>query len=453
MESASFFIYAASMASPQKLTSSRCAELMGDIAPPGDKSISHRSIMLGGIATGVTTVRSLLEGEDVLCTIAALRAMGAVIQKDKGGVWQITGVGLMGLRAPQETLNVGNSGTSARLLMGLVAGNAFSARFDGDASLRKRPMKRVIEPLSLMGAKFESMDGKLPLTVTGAERPIAITYALPVPSAQVKSAILFAGLGAEGATTVIESSPTRDHSENMLRGFGANIVVEKRSDGTERVSITGKPKLKAQSISVPADPSSAAFPLVAALLCPGSCVTLRHVGINPRRAGLIEVLRAMGGKINIENQRVEGGESVADLTVFGSDLSGVEVPAKLAPSMIDEYPILSIAAACAKGTTRMRGLSELRVKESDRLSLTASGLTSCGAKVAVEGDDLIVFGNGSPPDGGVCIDTSMDHRIAMSFLVLGMRAKESISIDDGSFIATSFPNFVSMMNTLGAKIV
>ncbi|MFA4994423.1 MAG: 3-phosphoshikimate 1-carboxyvinyltransferase [Bdellovibrionales bacterium] len=440
------------MPTPQKLSSSRCQALSGDINPPGDKSISHRSIMLGGLAEGTTTVRGLLEGEDVQSTIAVLRAMGATIQKDRAGVWQVTGVGAAGLRAPQDILNVGNSGTSARLLIGLVAGQPFSARFDGDASLRKRPMKRIIEPLSLMGARFESTDGKLPLTVTGAAHPAAITYTLPVASAQVKSAILLAGLSADGVTTVIESTPTRNHSENMLRGFGAKIVVEKRSDGTEEVSITGKPKLKAQDIRVPADPSSAAFPLVAALLCPESCVTLRYVGINPRRAGLIEVLRSMGAKINIENQRVEGGESVADLTVFGSDLSGVDVPAEHVPSMIDEYPILAVAAACAKGTTRMRGLGELRVKESDRLSLMARGLSQCGVKVEVAGDDLIVFGTGAPPLGGTCIDTSMDHRIAMSFLVLGTRTKESVSIDDGSFIATSFPDFVSMMNKSGTNI-
>jgi 3-phosphoshikimate 1-carboxyvinyltransferase len=303
-----------------------------------------------------------------------------------------------------------------------------------------------------MGAFFESEGGKLPLIVTGAAHPQAITYTLPVASAQVKSAILLAGLGAEGVTTIIESAPTRDHSENILRSFGAKIIVEKREDGADVISIAGKPKLRAQDISVPADPSSAAFPLVAALLCPESRVTLRHVGINPRRAGLIEVLRAMGGEIAIENQRIEGGEAVADLVVSGSSLSGVEVAAKHAPSMIDEYPILSIAAACAKGVTRMRGLGELRIKESDRLSLMAQGLSQCGVKVGVEGDDLIVFGTGSLPYGGVIIETAMDHRIAMSFLVLGSHSQEPIGIDDSRYIATSFPDFVSMMNALGAKI-
>jgi 3-phosphoshikimate 1-carboxyvinyltransferase len=303
-----------------------------------------------------------------------------------------------------------------------------------------------------MGARFESEGGKLPLTVTGSLHPTAIAYTLPVASAQVKSAILLAGLGAEGTTVVTESIPTRDHSENMLRGFGAKIAVEKRSDGADVISIAGKPKLKAQNISVPADPSSAAFPLVAALLNPGSRVTLRHVGINPRRAGLIEVLQWMGGKIDIENQRVESGEPVADLVVSGSDLSGVEVPAAHVPSMIDEYPILSIAASCAKGVTRMRGLGELRVKESDRLSLMAKGLAQCGVKVEIEGDDLIVSGDGKPPRGEATIETEMDHRIAMSFLVLGTCAANPVCIDDGSFIATSFPGFVPMINGLGAKI-
>lgn len=438
--------------SPQKLTSSRCGSLAGDIAPPGDKSISHRSVMFGGIAEGTTTVRGLLEGEDVLSTVAALRAMGAEIRKDENNVWHITGVGAKGLRAPKDVLDMGNSGTSARLLIGLVSGNAFTARFTGDASLCKRPMGRVIEPLSRMGAVFESTGGKLPLSVTGAAKPVAITYELPVASAQVKSAILLAGLGAEGVTTVIESVPTRDHSENMLRGFGAQVAITKREDGADIISITGKPKLKAQDIVVPADPSSAAFPLVAALLCPGSRVVLRNVGINPRRAGLIETLREMGGNILFENERREGGEPVADLVVSHSHLCGIDVAAERAPSMIDEYPILSVAAACAQGTTRMRGLGELRVKESDRLSLMAQGLTQCGAAVEIEGDDLIVHGTGQPPAGGVTVATAMDHRIAMSFLVLGMRTEKPVSVDDGSFIATSFPSFVAMMNGMGAKI-
>jgi 3-phosphoshikimate 1-carboxyvinyltransferase len=439
------------MSDPQKLSSSRSTDLSGDFTPPGDKSISHRSIMLGGLAEGTTTVRGLLEGEDVLSTIAALKAMGAKIHKDDQGVWHVIGVGAAGLQAPAETMDVGNSGTSARLLIGLCAGYPFTSRFTGDASLRKRPMGRVIEPLSRMGARFESTDGKLPLSVTGSTHPTPITYELPVASAQVKSAILLAGLNAEGTTTVIEAVPTRDHSENMLRGFGATISVEKR-DRKDVISIVGKPRLKAQSISVPADPSSAAFPLVAALLCPGSQVTLRHVGINPRRAGLIEVLRRMDAKIDIQNRHVEGGEPVADLVVSHSELNAVDVPPEHAPSMIDEYPILSVAAACAKGTMRMRGLGELRVKESDRLALMAKGLAKCGVKVEIEGDDLIVHGPGAAPKGGATLETAMDHRIAMSFLVLGLVAQEPISVDDGSFIATSFPGFVKMMTSLGARM-
>ena len=438
-------------AAMQKVTSFRCNNLAGDISPPGDKSISHRSIMLGGISSGTTTVRGLLEGEDVLHTVAALSAMGAKIHKHEN-VWMVTGVGSAGLQPPTSTLDMGNSGTSARLLMGLVAGKNFTTRCTGDASLCKRPMGRVIEPLSKMGATFESTDGKLPLSVTGAAQPIAITYALPVASAQVKSAILLAGLSADGITRVIEAIPTRDHSENMLRGFGAKVEITKDENGADVIAITGKPKLTAQNITVPADPSSAAFPLVAALLCPGSRVTLRNVGLNPRRAGLIETLIEMGANITFENRRSEGGEPVADLVVLGSELKGIDVPASRAPSMIDEYPVLSAAAACATGTTRMRGLGELRVKESDRLALIAQGLAQCGVRVEVEGDDLIVHGTGKAPQGGATIATAMDHRIAMSFLVLGTRTTDPISIDDGSFIATSFPGFVGMMNGLGASI-
>jgi 3-phosphoshikimate 1-carboxyvinyltransferase len=450
------------LAAPQQLSSSRCHCLSGDFTPPGDKSISHRSVMFGGIADGTTTVRGLLEGEDVLHTVAALRAMGALIYKDENGVWHITGVGTAGLQAPTEILDMGNSGTSARLLIGLVSGCAINAHFSGDASLCQRPMGRVIEPLLRMGATFSSFPstsagfdnagGKLPLSVTGTAHPVGITYELPVASAQVKSAILLAGLGVDGVTTVIERTPTRNHSENMLRGFGANVSVTKREDGADIISITGRPHLVAQDIVVPADPSSAAFPLVAALLCPGSHVTLRNVGLNPRRAGLIETLIEMGADIVFENHRTEGGEPVADLIAKGGELSGIDVPPQRAASMIDEYPVLSVAAACAKGTTRMRGLGELRVKESDRLALMAQGLAQCGVQVDVEGDDLIVHGTGVPPQGGVTVTTAMDHRIAMSFLVLGTRTAKPTCIDDGSFIATSFPGFVTMMNGLGAKI-
>jgi 3-phosphoshikimate 1-carboxyvinyltransferase len=313
-------------------------------------------------------------------------------------------------------------------------------------------MGRVMTPLEQMGATFESNGGKMPLSVTGAAEPTPITYRLPVASAQVKSAILLSGLSAEGVTTVIEASPTRDHSENMLRGFGADVRTTKQADGADTISITGKPKLVGRDIVVPADPSSAAFPLVAALLRPGSQVMLRHVGINPRRAGLIETLREMGASIGLGDRRVEGGEPVADLAVSGSALKGIDVPPDRAPSMIDEYPILAVAAACATGTTRMRGLHELRVKESDRLALMADGLQRCGVKVEIDGDDLIVHGMGRPPQGGAAVETAMDHRIAMSFLVLGMAALEPVGIDDSAFIATSFPGFVVMMNGLGGKV-
>jgi 3-phosphoshikimate 1-carboxyvinyltransferase len=408
--------------------------------------------MLGGIAEGTSLVRGLLEGEDVLCTIAALRALGAEIRKTTDQVWSIAGTGLEGLRKPSGTLDMGNSGTAARLLIGLLAGRPFASSFTGDASLCRRPMARVIEPLTQMGASFQSADGRLPLTVTGAAQPKAITYRLPVASAQVKSAILLAGLSASGTTTVIETAPTRDHTEKMLRGFGAQVTAAKQADGAEAISLAGRPRLKAQNIVVPGDPSSAAFPLVAALLTPGSRVTLREVGLNPRRAGLIEVLLEMGADIVLSNQREEAGEPVADLTASHSALKGITVPAARAPSMIDEYPILAMAAACADGVTRMQGLGELRVKESDRLALIANGLKACGVKVEIEGDDLIVHGTGKPPKGGCTISTSMDHRIAMSFLVLGGVSHEPMRIDDGAFIATSFPGFVELMNGLGAGI-
>ena len=440
------------------LISSQTGPIKGDITPPGDKSISHRSIMLGGAARGVTTVKGLLEGEDVLCTMAALREMGAKTEHLPDGTWRITGVGLDGLTAPTKMLDMGNSGTAARLLIGLVSGLGFTSGFTGDGSLCKRPMGRVTEPLTQMGATFETTEGRLPLKVNGTRSLKPITYRLPVASAQVKSAILLAGLSAHGTTTVIEAKATRDHSENMLRHFGATVTIKKLDDGAEAISVTGPATLTGQHIVVPADISSAAFPMVAALLHPGSHVTLRNVGLNPRRAGLVDSLIEMGAKITLLNRRDEGGEPVADLVVEGSSLKGITVPADRAPSMIDEYPILAMAAACAQGTTRMIGLHELRVKESDRLARVADGLAQCGVKVEVLGDDLIVHGTGTPPQGGsgidgkAPIDTAMDHRIAMSFLVLGSVSTHPIAIDDGSFITTSFPDFVNVMNKLGLDI-
>jgi len=437
--------------SPQPLLSRPCGPLKGIITPPGDKSISHRAVMLGGIAEGETTVTGLLEGEDVLCTVAALRAVGAEIKKTGAGTWHIKGGGLEALHASAGALDMGNSGTAARLLIGLLSGQPFTSTFTGDASLCKRPMERIMTPLKQMGATFESTNGRLPLKVTGAAKPKPISYRLPVASAQVKSAILLAGLSAEGITTVIEPAPTRDHSENMLRYFGAHIEIKKTPDG-EVIALTGQPQLKGRVIKVPADPSSAAFPLVAALLHPGSQVMLKNVGLNPRRAGLIETLLEMGANIAFANKRDENGEPVADLVIESSKLKGVTVPAARVPSMIDEYPVLAVAATCARGTTKMLGLAELRVKESDRLALMAEGLKRCGVKVEIEGDDLIVHGTGKPPPGGALIGTAMDHRIAMSFLVLGSVAVKPVRIDDGSFITTSFPGFVEVMSGLGMAI-
>ena len=427
--------------------------LAGTARVPGDKSISHRALMFGGIAKGETTVKGLLEGEDVLRTAEAMRLMGATVTHRPDGTWSITGRGVGGLVEPAAVLDLGNAGTGARLLMGLVATHPFVSIFTGDASLCARPMRRVVEPLSRTGAKFVGRAGqKLPMAVSGADKPVAISYEVPVASAQVKSAVLLAGLNTEGITTVIEKAATRDHSELMLRAFGAKLDVEILSGGGRKITLGGKPELRGQSVLVPADPSSAAFPLVAALLVPGSNVTLAGVGMNPLRTGLIETLLEMGADIKIENRRVEAGEVVADLVIRHGPLKGVDVPPERAPSMIDEYPVLSVAAACASGTTRMRGLGELRVKESDRLAAMATGLAACGATVAVEGDDLIVTGSGKPPKGGAHIAVHLDHRIGMSFLVLGAVAKEPVSVDDGSTIDTSFPGFADLMNGLGAKI-
>ncbi len=429
------------------------APLEGTPGLPGDKSISHRALMLGAVAVGETEVRGLLEGADVLHTAAALRALGAEIARDEAGVWRIHGVGVGGLSEPDQVLDMGNSGTAARLLMGLVASHSFVSFFTGDTSLCRRPMGRVAEPLERMGAKVVARAGqRLPLAVLGAAEPLPITYRTPVASAQVKSAVLLAGLNAPGITTVIEQQPTRDHSERLLRAFGATVEVSDRDDGARAIMLTGQQELMAQCLSVPADISSAAFPLVAALIVPGSAVALKGVGINPLRAGLLATLAEMGAEIGFEGRREEAGEPVADLTVRAAPLTGVRVPAERAPTMIDEYPILAAAAAVARGSSRFDGLGELRVKESDRLSAVAQGLRANGVRVEVEGDSLIVHGCGGPVPGGGLVETQLDHRIAMAFLVLGLAAHEPIAVDDGTMIDTSFPGFIELMNGLGARI-
>src|SRR5579885_3693377 len=404
------------------------APLSGTIRVPGDKSISHRALMLGALAIGRTEIKGLLEGEDVLATAAAVNALGAHAARENGG-WIVDGVGVGGLAEPADILDLGNSGTSARLLLGILATHPLTAFVTGDASLRGRPMRRVTEPLSEFGARFLTREGgRLPLAVHGATSPVPIEYRLPVPSAQVKSAVLLAGLNTPGATTVIEPLASRDHTERMLRHFGAKVSV------------------------VPGDISSAAFPLIAALIVPGSEITIEGVGVNPLRAGLLECLQAMDADIALVNEREEGGEPVADLRARGGGLRGADIPAERAPRMIDEYPVLAMAAACAEGRTIMRGLAELRVKESDRLAGIATGLAACGVRVAVEGDDLIVEGAGDRPAGGATIATQLDHRIAMAFLVLGLAARQPVKIDDARPIATSFPDFVPLMRRLGASL-
>jgi len=428
--------------------------LKGRVRVPGDKSISHRSLMLSALAVGKSTVEGLLEGEDVLATAAAMRAMGADIERGPDGRWTIHGVGVGGLLQPQTALDMGNSGTSTRLLMGLVASHPITATFTGDASLSKRPMARVIDPLSQMGAEFTaSPGGRLPLTLRGISPAVPIDYRLPVASAQVKSAILLAGLNTPGLTRVIEPVPTRDHSERMLRGFGAELSVELEADGARIISIRGEAELKPQQIVVPGDPSSAAFPVVAALLVPGSDVVVENVGLNPTRAGLFEVLRMMGGQIELVDEREVGGEPVADLRVRGSALKGVEVPPKIVPSMVDEFPILFVAAALAEGRTVTRGLEELRVKESDRIAVMAEGLRAIGARVEETKDGLIIDGTGGEKlPGGATVAAHLDHRIAMSFAVAGLMARDAVTIDDMAPVQTSFPIFTDLMRTLGAEV-
>jgi 3-phosphoshikimate 1-carboxyvinyltransferase len=422
--------------------------LSGEARVPGDKSISHRALMFGALAVGTTDITGLLEGEDVLRTAAAMRALGAEVADLGGGHWRVAGRGIGGLVEPADVLDMGNSGTAARLLCGLLAGHELFAVMTGDGSLRKRPMKRVTEPLSATGARFATREGgRLPLAVEGAADPLPLDYRVPVPSAQVKSACLLAGLCARGITRVIEPEATRDHTENMLRHFGAEVAVTPEGGGRV-IELTGQPELVAAPVVVPADPSSAAFPAAAALLVPGSELTLRGVGMNPLRAGLFATLVEMGADITRMAERVEGGEPVADLLVRASALRAVDVPPERAPAMIDEYPILAVIAAAARGTTRMRGLKELRVKESDRLAATAAMLAANGVRVAIEGDDLVVEGTGAPPPGGGRVVTHMDHRIAMSALVLGMAARAPVAVDDAAFIETSFPGFAALMNRL-----
>jgi 3-phosphoshikimate 1-carboxyvinyltransferase len=439
-------------ADPAPLTARRNGPLAGRARVPGDKSISIRAILLGALAVGETRIDGMLEGEDVLNTANALRALGARIERTGERQWLVHGVGVGGFAEPASALDFGNSGTGCRLTLGAVAGCPITATFDGDASLRSRPMRRVLDPLERIGARaLASAEGRLPLTLAGARDPMPIVFKLPVPSAQLKSATLLAGLSAPGETVVIEAEATRDHTEKMLRHFGADVRVEAEGHG-RRITLTGQPELMPRPISVPADPSSAAFPLIAALLVPGSDVILPGVMMNPLRTGLIATLGEMGASIERLDERVEGGEDVADLRVRGGGgLRGVEVPASRAPSMIDEYPVLAVAAAFAEGTTVMRGLKELRVKESDRLAATAALLRGNGVAVDIEGDDLIVHGAARARGGGT-VTTHMDHRIAMAAIVLGVASEKPVQIDDGTFIATSFPGFVELMRSLGAEL-
>ncbi len=424
------------------------APLRGTIAVPGDKSISHRSLLLGACAVGETHITGLLEGEDVLATAAAMRAMGADVERLGDGEWRINGVGIGGLLQPESAIDCGNSGTSARLLMGLVASHGITTSLVGDASLSKRPMGRVIDPLSEMGAKFTaSPGGRFPLMLEGAHPAVPITYRLPVASAQVKSAVLLAGLNTPGITTVIEPVPTRDHSERMLRGFGAKLDVGEE-EGERIIRLTGQTDLQPRDLVVPGDPSSAAFFMVAATLVEGSDLTIRNVGMNPTRAGLADVLRQMGANIEELDAREVGGEPVADLRVRHAPLTGIEVDPALAPSMIDEFPVLFVAAALAEGTTVTRGLDELRVKESDRLATMAAALETIGARVEEHEDGLTIHGTGGEPLRGSAnarVKTHLDHRIAMSMAVAGLVSRDGVEVDDTSPIATSFPGFESLL--------
>jgi 3-phosphoshikimate 1-carboxyvinyltransferase len=436
---------------PVPLEARSSGPLAGRVRVPGDKSISHRALILGALSVGQTRISGLLEGEDVLNTAKSMRALGARVERMGDFNWVVQGVGVAGFVQPEAPLDFGNSGTGCRLVMGAVAGCPITVEFDGDASLRSRPMRRVLEPLELMGARTRGgeQSGRLPLTLVGARDPVPITYRTPVASAQIKSAVLLAGLAAPGVTTVIEQEASRDHTELMLRHFGAELTSELEGAHGRRIALAGQGELHGADVVVPADPSSAAFPMVAALIVAGSDIVLSDVMINPLRTGLFVTLQEMGASIERAEVRHDTGEPMAQLRVRASKLRGIEVPPERAPSMIDEYLVLAVAASFAEGTTVMRGLHELRVKESDRLAATAAMLRANGVRVEIAGDDLIVEGRGHVPGGGG-VATQMDHRIAMSALVMGLASDKPVKVDDTAFIATSFPDFIPMMRALGA---
>ncbi len=446
---------AAASIEARPLTAKRSGALAGSVRVPGDKSTSHRALILGLLSIGETRIEGLLEGDDVLRTAQACRQLGATVERQGEGSWSVRGVGIGGLAEPEAVLDFGNAGTGTRLMMGVVGGHPISATFDGDASLRKRPMRRILDPLAMMGAQVvaEAEGGRCPITLSGARHAAPIEYRTPVASAQIKSAVLLAGLNAPGLTTVIETEASRDHTERMLRHFGADVTVAPHGETGRRITLAGQPELRPAPVVVPGDPSSAAFPVVAAAIVPGSEVVVEGVMLNPLRTGFLTTLREMGARIEPLRPRQEGGEEVADLVVRAGELRGVDVPASRAPSMIDEYPVIAVAAAFARGKTRLRGLSELRVKESDRLAAVAAGLAACGVSHAIEGDDLIIEGGKSEAVGGGRVLTHLDHRIAMSFLVMGLASRRPVSVDDTAIIATSFPGFVEMMAGLGGEFL
>ena len=436
------------------LVSRRGDGIAGEVRVPGDKSISHRALMIAALSVGETRIAGLLEGADVMATASALRSLGADVTRQPDGAWRVLGRGVGGLAEADAVLDLGNSGTGARLLMGILATHPFASILSGDESLRRRPMERVMAPLRPMGAAFTARTGgRLPITVVGAQDPIPGSYEMPVASAQVKSAVLLAGLNAPGVTSVFENRPTRDHTETLLRHFGAEVWSEAAPDrGGCWISVRGQPELSPAPLTVPGDFSSAAFPLVAALITPGSELALAGVGVNPLRTGLLETLRDMGADVALENRRADAGEPVADLRARAAPLRGVDVPPERVAAMIDEFPVFAVAAACAEGVSRMRDVGELRVKESDRLQAIAEGLRASGVTVAESDDALVIHGAGRPPAGGATVSVRMDHRIAMAFLVLGCGSEAPLTIDDADSIGTSFPGFVDLMNGIGARI-